>query len=126
MHICQNLRNGITIVSNSNVILELMKAHLQWLTAIRQQSCRVVPLTCTCLPFQRLSLSNDFLVAAASPESLIVVGTSRLVWFVRFHLGFSEILLDGQDLLDLAQKIQPVAMGLGSVALPLLTNPRTY
>ena len=62
-----DLRNGISVISNSDMILELMETHLQRLTAIRKQSSRIIPPTTTGLRFERLGLCDNLLVTTPSP-----------------------------------------------------------
>ena len=69
-----------------------METHLQWLTTIGKQRDGVIPSARAGLAFERLGFRNDLFIAAASPETLVVIRTTGLIRFIRFHLRFTEVL----------------------------------
>lgn len=62
-----NLRDGIPIISNREMIFELMEAHFHRLTAIRQKGQRIIPSTAASLGFKGLGLCDNLFVATPSP-----------------------------------------------------------
>lgn len=75
-----------------------METHLQGLTGISKQGQRVIPATAACFSLERLGFRDDLLVAATSPEALVVVGATGFVGLVGLHLGLTEILKMGKKM----------------------------
>lgn len=84
--------NTVAVISDYQVVLELMETHLQRLAAIIEEARATVPSTTSCKPFQGLSGGQDLFVADSSPKSFVVIRAPGFFWLIRFHLMFSEVL----------------------------------
>ena len=86
------LPDGIPIVCNGQMILELMEAHPHRLASIVEEGGWNVPPSMRRIVFLRLGHIDDLVVACSSPKSLVVLNATRLIRLGRPHLRLAKVL----------------------------------